>query len=307
MDERNNISSTLKSNTPNELVVFYAASLQNEIRFYINDDLYFSAIDTDEGCLIMLDEEIDEEEENEEDTSKINISMIIKFLKKFIKRFSLYVGVLILFFIGALYLSKILNNILFFLIFLNIIIFVVNITFIVIAESHEVTPEIKSKHSAEHMMVNFLETNKRLPRNFEEVKKSSRFSSDCGSIELIEGVSEELVQNIVAIVITGFINSIVSRSSSSFTTIVITFLLIYYFVKFIVGKLIELGAFNFIIKPIKKVLNNIVQCFNTTSKVKDNDIMLAYCAAKEWLQVAYPEFYDKNDDLFWNKYIKYED
>jgi hypothetical protein len=55
---------------------------------------------------------------------------------------------------------------------------------------------------------------------------------------------------------------------------------------------------DFIIKPIQKVLNIIVQCSNTTKKVDDNDIIMAYCAAREWLKIVYPEFYNEEEDIF---------
>ena len=70
-----------------------------------------------------------------------------------------------------------------------------------------------------------------------------------------------------------------------------------------VGKVIIMyGVLDFVIKPTKKVLTNIAQCANTTSKVKDRDIILAYSVAKPWLQVVYPEFYNENEDIFWKKY-----
>ena len=71
-----------------------------------------------------------------------------------------------------------------------------------------------------------------------------------------------------------------------------------------VGKVItKCGALDFIIKPIKKVLTHIAQCANTTSKVKDRDIIFAYSVAKPWLQVVYPEFYNENEDIFWKQYL----
>ena len=72
----------------------------------------------------------------------------------------------------------------------------------------------------------------------------------------------------------------------------------------LIGKLItKYGVLNFAIKPLNKVLTNIIQCVNTTTNVKDKDIAMAYCVSKAWLQIVYPEFYNGNDDS-WNKYIK---
>ena len=300
MEERNKVISIIKSNDPEKLVVFHAASLQNEIRFYLNDTQYLAAVEDEEGCTIRL-----EEEKEEEDNKKSKISEIRENLKEFLKLFSIILGISILGFIGVFYLGKIIDNILVFLIIMNIIYFIINIVKVVIKETMETAPKLKSKHSAEHMMVNFLEINKRLPKSIEEVKKSSRFSPKCGSGELIKGIAEELIRSIVATIFTVIVSVVVSHFSSNSATYVIVFLATYFLVKFVVGKAItKYGALSFMVKPIKKVLTNIAQCANTTSKVKDRDIILAYSVARTWLQVVYPEFYKKNEDVFWKQYLK---
>lgn len=300
MEKRNKVTSIIKSNDPEKLVVFHAASLQNEIRFYLNDTQYLAAVECEEGCTIRL-----EEEKEEKDNKESKISVIRENLKEFLKLVSIILGISILGFIGVFYLSKIIDNILVFLIIMNIIYFIINIVNVVIMETMETAPAVKSKHSAEHMMVNFLEINKRLPKSIEEVKKSSRFSPECGSRELIKGIAEELIRSIVATIFTVIVSIVVSHFSSNSATYVIVFLAAYFLVKFVVGRAItKYGALSFIVKPIKKVLTNIAQCANTTSKVKDRDIILAYSVAKPWLQVVYPEFYNENEDIFWKQYLK---
>ena len=300
MEERNKVTSIIKSSDPEKLVVFHAASLQNEIRFYLNDTQYLAAVEGEEGCTIRL-----EEEKEEEDNKKSKISVIRENLKEFLKLFSIILGISILGSIGVFYLSKIIDNILVFLIIMNIIYFIINIVNVVIMETMETAPKVKSKHSAEHMMVNFLEINKRLPKSIEEVKKSSRSSPQCGSRELIKGIAEELIRSIVATIFTVIVSVVVSHFSSNSATYAIVFLATYFLVKFVVGKAItKYGALSFIVKPIKKVLTNIAQCANTTSKVKDRDIILAYSVARPWLQVVYPEFYNENEGIFWKQYLK---
>lgn len=300
MEERNKVISIIKSNDPEKLVVFHAASLQNEIRFYLNDTQYLAAVEGEEGCTIRL-----EEEKEEEDNKKSKISVIRENLKEFLKLFSIILGISILGFIGVFYLGKIIDNILVFLIIMNIIYFIINIVNVVIMETMETDSKVKSKHSAEHMMVNFLEINKRLPKSIEEVKKSSRFSPECGSRELIKGIAEKLIRSIVATIFTVIVSVVVSHFSSNSATYVIVFLATYFLVKFVVGKAItKYGALSFIVKTIKKVLTNIAQCANTTSKVKDRDIILAYSVARPWLQVVYPEFYNENEDIYWKQYLK---
>ena len=106
MEERNKVTSIFKSNDPEKLVVFHAASLQNEIRFYLNDTKYLTAVECEEGCSIKLGEE------REEVQQKSKFSIIRENLKEFIKLSSIFMGISILGFIGVLYLSKIIDNIL---------------------------------------------------------------------------------------------------------------------------------------------------------------------------------------------------
>lgn len=300
MGERNKVTSIFKSTDPEKLVVFRASSLQNEIRFYLNDTQYLTAVESKKGCSIRLGEG-----KAEECNKKSKISIIKENLKEFIKLFSIVLVTLILGLTGIFYLGKIIDNIFVFLIIMNIIYFIINILNVVIIETMKTPPVIRSKHSAEHMMVNFLEINKRLPNSIEEVKKCSRFSPECGSRELIKGLAEKFIQSIVATIFTFIVSVVVSHFSSNPVTNVIVFLSAYFLVKFVVGKAItKYGALNFIIKPMKKVLINIVQCANTTSIVKDSDILLAYSVAKPWLQIVYPEFYNENANIFWKQYLK---
>lgn len=296
MEERNKVTSILKSADQGKLEVGEAASLIDQIWFYINNTQYFAAIENQEGCEVILGEE-KEEECNKK--SKNSISREI--LKEFIKFCSVTLGILLLGSIGVVDASRIINNILALIFNMNIIYFITNIASVVILETMTTDPSLKSKHSAEHMMANFLEINKRLPKNIEKVKKTSRFTKECGSRELIEGYAEELIRGIVSIIFTMSVRSIiVSNFSAMFLTNGTVLLGTYYLVRFVVGKVItKYEALNFIIEPMENVLTNIVQCANTTSKVKDRDIILAYCVAKRWLKEAYPEFYDEKEDVFW--------
>lgn len=299
MEERNKLTPIFKSNDPEKLVVFHASSLQNEIRFYINNTQYFTAVESEEGCLVRLEEKVDE------CNKKNKISIIKENFKWFIKLFLIVIGISSLFFLVVWYLSKKIDSIFVFLIIMNIIYFINNIVNVVIIETMETAPSIKSKHSAEHMMVNFLEINRRLPKNMDELKNSSRFSQKCSSRELVSGIAEEFLWTIFGFIFSVVVSMIVSKFSSNSTENIIAFLFTYFIVKFLVEKMNKkCGMFNFMIKHIKMVLINIVQCANTTRKVKDSDIILAYSVAREWLQVVYPEFYDENEDVFLKQYFK---
>lgn len=304
MEERNTVTTIFKSNDPEKLIVFHAASLQDQIRFYLNDTLYIAAIDCEEGCSIEVGTESEKKGEKEE-SKKSTFAIIKENPKEFIKILSLSLVIATLSFAGLLYLGTIIDNVLIYLFIIDVIVLITNVVKVVVLESKETSPCLKSKHSAEHMMCNFLEINKRLPKNMDEIKKYSRFSPDCGSRELIEGIAENFIQSTIADIFTVIASGIVSYFCDNSITNIIAFLGTFYLVKFVAGKLIKKQKrMEFVVKPIKKVLTNIAQCANTTSKVKDRDILIAYSVARCWIQIVYPEFYNQEEDILWRQYFK---
>lgn len=257
-------------------VVYRARSFENEIRFYINFTQYFSAVEIKHGALISLGEDKDNEH-NEK--SKFDIFHIINMIS------SLLIAC------GTLYL---INNFWVNMIVINIAFFINNIVLHLIRQLIA-SPEIKRKHSAEHMMINFIENNKRLPRNINEVKKSSRFSKKCSSTELVEINAKILIPlTVSAIILYFFSDSIIG---------IIIYMLIYLLLMLATKKIIIIDKLvSYIIYPIVNILTIIIQCANTTKRVKDEDIILAYSVAEAWLKVVYPQFYDENDKSFWEKY-----
>lgn len=300
MEERNNVTTIIKSEDPEKLAVFHAESLQDQIRFYLNDTKYLAAVECNGGCLVMVAEEV-----AKGGNEKSKISIIKENLKEFIKIISVSTGIFALCFAVIVYLSKILSNTIVFLYIMNMIYVIGGVINVVISEMMETAPCLKSKHSAEHMMVNFLESNKRLPKSIEEVKKSSRFSPKCGSRKRIKGITEEFVRSITATFLTGIVSEIVECLFHNTTVTSIVLIVTYFFLRYVIGKLItKYRKLNFIISRIEKVLTNVVQCANTTTKVKNKDIILAYFAAKPWMQIVYPEFYNEEEDVFWKQYSK---
>ena len=54
----------------------------------------------------------------------------------------------------------------------------------------------------------------------------------------------------------------------------------------------------FLIKPLKRLYNYAGQLGNTTRKVQDEDLKLAYSVCSVWIYLVYPEFYkDDGKDL----------
>jgi predicted signal transduction protein with EAL and GGDEF domain len=273
-----------------KLIVYQATSLKNQIRFYVNKTQFFSATECAGGCLVQFGDEND-------DNSKISI---IEELKRFMIFFFMGIGMFASCIALIMYLSEILQN-LPLIIFTEIVIFFIGTLLnIVICEAMATPFCLKSKHAAEHMMVNFLESNKRLPKNMEELKKCSRFAPGCSSRELIEGIPVEFTRSMIGIIAATIIGGIVEllfHTSIVATTIIVTYLL----VRFVAGKAItKAHKFKCIIIPMRRVLTHIAQYANTTRKVKDEDLILAYYVARKWLQAVYPEYYDEKNDTFLN-------
>lgn len=300
MENRNTETTIFRASNPEELIVFHASSLQDEIRFYLNDTQYITAIEKGEGNVSV---EIGEEVEREEENKKSTLTIIKENFKEFFKLFSVLILSLAALMAVLFVINSLIDNILIYLIAMNVMFSMYSIISIVILETRTTPPTLKSKHSAEHMMVNFLENNKRLPKNMQEVRKSSRFSTDCGSRNLIKGIAEDLISKILASILAVAANALYLVFFENAIGELIVFLGVYYLTSFIVGRLLKKhGKMGFVINPIKRVLTNIAQCANTTKKVEDKDIILAYCVARVWMQVVYPEFYKQEDDVFMNNY-----
>lgn len=298
MENRNTQTTFFRASNPEELIVFHASSLQDEIRFYLNDTQYITAIEKGEGNVSV---EISEEVEREEENKKSTLTIIKENFKEFFK----IISILILVFVGVMSLLFVINslieNMLIYLISMNVMFSMYSIISTVILEIRTTPLRLKSKHSAEHMMVNFLENNKRLPKNMQEIRKSSRFSKDCGSRNLIKGIAEDLISKILASILAVVANALYLVFFENIIGELIVFLGVYYLTSFIVGRLLKKhGKMGFIINPLKRVLTNIAQCANTTKKVEDKDIILAYCVARVWMKAVYPEFYKKEEDVFMN-------
>lgn len=294
MEERVEIK---KSHDPEKLIVFKAGSLEDEIRFWFNDYQYVSARDNYDGTFSIFYEEEKVECNNEPEKE---LGIIKKNIKKYLSFiFSDKIKSLFIF-IYFIFLLAIIKNALIDLLLANFIFFLIFI-FNKVDVVYKNTPiSLKSKHSAEHMMINFLEEKKRLPQNMSEIKSTSRFRDDCGSRQETIGCTEDFVQSAFTSVIAINIGNCIIHNCKNGIISCIILIVVYIIIGFIIGILMKkYNKLNFIIKPIQKLLNNILQCCNTTRKIEDNDIILAYYAAKEWMKIVYPEFYNKDDDTFY--------
>ena len=295
MDKRNEYV-IIKAADPEKVVVFRAESLENEIRFFINETQYITGIEHENGEVSIEQSEISLKKshikKSKLDLIKENPEKIIKplFLICFIYTIAMTLSASALLFFD--------NILIYFFIFLSVF-FIIKLIYSVSLGSLELTLARKSKHSAEHMLVNFIERNKRLPKNMAEIKKSSRFSPGCGSKSLINGLSEIFIAGAFAAVLSAIVSSCVSYFYDNIVLNVIILPVFYYIVYSIVCLLIrKFEKMKIVIEPVEKLLTNIAQLATTNKKVEDKDIILAYRVASVWFQVVYPEFYNKDEDVF---------
>lgn len=296
MEERFEIKSIFKSNNPEELIVFKANSSEDEIRFYFNDEQYVSAKDNYNGTFSINYGE-DEKEKNDI-KSESNLLIIKENLKEYCKSifFDLDKVEILCFSIIFISLLSIICNILVCLLIIHCMRFIIEIIAILTIIYKNKPISLKSKHSAEHMMYNFLEEKKRLPKDISEIKNISRFTDDCSSRKITIGYTSNFIQNVFTSLISVCIGSYITQNSKND---MLLFVFIYIVIGFIVWILKKSNKLDFIIKPVNKILNNLVQCCNTTRKVEDTDIILAYYVAKEWMKIVYPEFYNEDEDTFY--------
>ena len=298
MEERIGIKTIFKSSNPEKLIVFHATSLKDEIRFYFNDEQYVVARDNNDGTLSVEYEE-EQKVENDEQNNKSTLTYIKENIKdkEFLKFMAIAIGITSVIPILLIVLAFVIKNTLIYLLLINFMFFSIQVIAVVISEYKTTPLSLKSKHSAEHMMVNFIEKNKRLPKSMAEIKKTTRFCVDCGSRKKIRDSVIEFVQGILTAIISLIIVSFITQNCKNGVILGIIYLVVYYVTFYGIWNLMnKYNKLNFIINPIENMLNNIVQCANTTKNVEDNDIQLAYYAAKYWMQVVYPEFYTEEEN-----------
>lgn len=296
MEERIEIKNIFKSKNPEELIVFHADSSKDEIRFWFNDEQYVSAKDNYNGTFSINYGENKNEKNDIKNESKLSI--IKENLKEYFKSIFFDLDKVEIFYFSIIFilLLSIKCNILFCLLAIHCMRFIMYIMAILTTTYKNRPISLKSKHSAEHMMVNFLEEKKRLPKNISEIKNISRFTDDCGSREITIGYTSNFIQNVFTSLISVCVGSYITQNRKNE---MLLFIFVYIVIGFIIWILEKSNKLDFIIKPVNKILNNLVQCCNTTNKIEDNDIILAYYAAREWIKIVYPEFYNEAEDTFY--------
>lgn len=274
----------------NELRVYRAKSSKTEIRFYINENQYVKAQKEEDGTFKV---EIEETTNNNKPKAKNQIKMKLeRFLILTVTTILLYALLTLI----SHYIDISLNEISCLLI-ANILLYVIFIICIASKEKKRATASSRSKHSAEHMLANFLEKNRRLPRSIKEVKESSRFAKKCGTRYNIIPYTRIFIQGIIISLLVVAIATVVLPKEFHNTRIEHEFIAVLYLVLNFIVELFEIyQKVDFLAMPISKWVSIPIQCINTTRYVKRNDIRLAYYAAREWLKIVYPEYYRDGND-----------
>lgn len=291
MKRRNKLENTSATDKKEKIKVYEAYSVDEGIAFRINDrSLFIMGNECKDGYEVKI--RCPKTEKNKEK----EISKNKETLKRMIISISTTIGSLVLYILACIFLFAMIKNILILLITMHIVYFLLEIFSTFIEENLSTSYSIKSKHSAEHMMVNFLEINNRLPKNIEEVKKCSRFSPKCGTRKLVSKTSVGLIRGILTSNIIGILSLFLN-----FGTHIAFFIFIYLLLSFEIQIIIIKYNIN---NSLEMKLSYIIQHANTTRKVRDKDIILAYLVAREWIKCSYPKLYDKQEDIFWKKYVK---
>lgn len=143
--------------------------------------------------------------------------------------------------------------------------------------------EVKSNHSAEHMVINFIKKNHQIPKSLEELRFASRFEKNCSSRQYI---SQNMLSRI-----------------ANFFVISVLFIILIYLNLPIIFKIFIFLLFVFIkekiCRPIIKSLSTlgsyIIQYkVSTTKNVSDESLITAFIAASIWFHITHYNEYDEN-------------
>lgn len=152
--------------------------------------------------------------------------------------------------------------------------------YVFIKSSHH-SDKLKNNHTAEHMISNFIDNYQRLPISMEELRKSSRFHKDCGSLTDFKDFLHSLHFSIYLYVsllfyaVSVFFDGSISLQEKVFSSIMLVAIII------LLKILLEKKSY---------WLNFFLQLSNTTSHVDDDSLYLAYFVAREWIARDYPEY-----------------
>lgn len=291
MQERIKIGKVNRTHKPNRLLVYDAESSEKTIRFYINKEQYVRAEKNEDGTFEV---KIKERKKKVRRRKKVNNTK--RALDRFLT-FSFIIIILYFVLTFAFVCIGIQLNHLTGLIIANVLLYITLAIDVAKKEWLETSKASRSKHSAEHMMVNFLEKNRRLPISTVEVKKASRFSKECGTrYEIIEQ-TEMFVQGIITAIIVSLLIELFYPKRLQGIRLEYNLVAMLYIVLNLIMVLFSVyHRLEFLAKSIAKLVSIPIQCCNTTKYVKTSDLRMAYYAAREWLKIVYPEFYRDEDD-----------
>lgn len=307
-EQRSKLKNTERTSKLDNIEVYKAKSNEDVIRFYANEYEYVEAIDNHDGTMrIRQGNEKDDEKDKKDDKAKEKSEGLLSYVKKepkVVVGIILICGIITLLMVGiTMFLAFVINNLLISLLLIDFLFFIFSIVLIMFFEYTETSKSAKSKHSAEHMMVTFLEKNSRLPKDIDETKNISRFSSRCGSQEKTIELTMTFVECFITTILTIIVISNFKCENNILEFCIL--LAVYLLINILVRRLmVKYKIFNFLINPIQKGLNIIIQCCNTTKKVRDEDIIMAYCVAVYYIILVYPEFYSEEATKKLSSYCK---
>lgn len=269
----------LKSKDPNKLQILRASSTVNEIRFFLNQTHYVAAHHTPHGIEMRIGCNDSEEKEDKNSVKKIFLALLI------ITVITVSMVLLLLNMLAIHSMTSILAII-------SIMNLYLTTCFVCVIENQTVPKELKSKHSAEHMMYNYLEQNRRMPSSIYELKKSSRFSKECGSVYRMQKCAESFVKSLIGLIAILLASGIVQRLTNNQQIREFFVICVFFSMLIFTSIMIDKNSkFKKLVDLVSIQIGKLLQLGNTVpkNKVKKEDYELVFYVAREWMQIVYPE------------------
>ena len=281
-----------------------AVSYTDRICFYVNSMQYYEAIDNGDEIEVHLKDD-EKNEETEQKFFKVELKsekkstdtpnnkekksyfkkvkdILITNKKDFLIVLGVIYSILISCYIMMSFFKEALNLGLSIAFILSILFHVIDLTYKMCNEIL-IDEDLKSKHGAEHSMINFMIKHDRLPKTLTEVRTASRFSLDCGSRNEIKGRAERYLATLSSLIVSIILQKLIEQKLDNIIAIVILFvsfiLLEIIFVKIIRKK----NLLYPVTKWIEDQLTMLLQVFNTRGTT-DHNILVAYCVAIAWFE-----------------------
>lgn len=162
--------------------------------------------------------------------------------------------------------------------------------------------KFKRNHSVEHMIVDFINTKRRLPKNLEELKAFPHRSIYCGTTGNIIGFISISIEYFIILMLYLLVKMIFSNSIE-ISSIIEKYESISYIIVFVTVMIIatKSNLNNILFLNMSRKISVFIQKWTTSPNYTDENLVIAYFIAEYWAELFNCELLNDVDTEYWKK------